>query len=81
MKYKRIEKKLDTIIQLLEAVVSRMPGEIAKGAAAAAAGDLQAPEAVPLQPPLLADTPKGRRDPLALMEDREEWLKIVEGWK
>jgi hypothetical protein len=80
VKYKRIEKKLDTIVQLLETVVSRMPREIAK-AAAAAAGETQEPEAAPLQPALVADTPKGRRDPLALLEDREEWLKIVEGWK
>jgi hypothetical protein len=79
VKYKRIEKKLDTIIQLLETVVSRMPRDIAKGAAAA--GDAQLSEAAPLQPALVADTPKGRRDPLALIEDREEWLKIVEGWK
>jgi hypothetical protein len=79
MKYKRIEKKLDTIIQLLETVVSRMPGEIAKGAVAA--GEAHESEAVALQPALVADTPKGRRDPLALIEDREEWLKIVEGWK
>lgn len=80
MKYKRIEKKLDRIIQLLETVVSRMQMEIAKGAAEAAS-EAQVSEAVPWKPALVADTPKGRRDPLALLEDREEWLKIVEGCK
>lgn len=84
MKYKRIEKKLDTIIQLLETIVSRLPRQVAKEEPAADNAALvkaELREVAPQEPVPSAATPKTARDPLALIENREEWLRVVEGWK
>ncbi len=79
MKYKRIEKKLDTIIQLLETIVSRLPKEAALEEAAAKESALL--EASPFAPALTEETQRTRRDPLELIEDKEEWRKVIGGWK
>lgn len=79
MKYKRIEKKIDTIIQLLETIASRLPQEVAVDSPAA---ERPAPlEAVPPAPVPAAEAPEAGRDPLALLEDREEWRRLIEGWQ
>lgn len=79
MKYKRIEKKVDTIIQLLETIVSRLPQQVAIDKPAAERPALL--EAMPPAPVPAEETPKVERDPLTLLEDREEWRKLIEGWQ
>jgi hypothetical protein len=79
VKYKRIEKKVDRIIQLLETIASRLPQEAAIETPAVEAS--APPVSVPLEKAPSQETPKAERDPLALLEDREEWRKLIEGWE
>jgi hypothetical protein len=78
MKYKRIEKKVDRIIELLETIASRLPQQAAIEKPAAEA---PAPLASMPSPASPEASPKVERDPLSLLEDREEWRKLIEGWE